>query len=49
MNDLLYRVCRRTVERGNYPADMAARLAVFYEAGRLTAAQYGELTALLSA
>lgn len=49
MSDLIYRVCKRTIERGGYPADMATRLDVFYAAGKLTAAQYDELSGLLAA
>lgn len=49
MSDLIYRVCKRTIERGGYPEDMATRLDVFYAAGKLTTAQYDELTALVAA
>lgn len=48
MSDLIYRVCRRTIERGSYPADMATRLDVFYAAGKLTTEQYDELTVLIA-
>ncbi len=47
MSDLIYRVCKRTITRGGYPADMQDRLDVFYAAGKLTTAQYDELTALV--
>ena len=36
MSDLIYRVCKRTINRGGYPADMATRLDVFYASGALT-------------
>ena len=49
MTDLIYRVCKRTIERGGYPADMATRLDVFYAGGKLTTAQYDELTDMLAA
>ncbi len=49
MNDLIYRVCKRTIHWGGYPEDMATRLDVFYAAGKLTTAQYDELTALVAA
>ena len=49
MSDLIYRVCKRTINRGGYPADMATRLDVFYASGALTTAQYDELTALVAA
>lgn len=44
---LLYRVCRRTIERGGYPADMAVRINVFYAAGLISTGEYDQLTALL--
>lgn len=47
MSDLIYRVCKRTIERGDYPADMQDRLDVFYAAGKLTTVQYDELTTML--
>ena len=47
MSDLIYRVCKRTIDRGGYPADMATRLDVFHAGGKLTTAQYDELTTLL--
>ena len=49
MNDLIYRVCKRTINRGGYPADMATRLDVFYASGALTTEQYDELAGLISA
>lgn len=48
MSDLIYRVCKRTIERGNYPADMQTRLDVFYAAGKLTTEQYDELTLMIA-
>ena len=45
---MLYQVLKRTIERGGYPEDMATRLDVFYAAGKLTTAQYDELTALVA-
>lgn len=47
MSDLIYRVCKRTIERGGYPSDMAIRIDVFYAAGKLTTEQYNELIGLL--
>lgn len=49
MTDLIYRVCKRTIERGGYPGDMQDRLDVFYASGKLTTVQYDELTTLLAA
>lgn len=47
MSDLIYRVCKRTIKRGNYPDDMQTRLDVFYAAGKLTSEQYDELINIL--
>lgn len=47
MSDLIYRVCKRTIERGNYPDDMQIRLDVFYAAGKLTSEQYDKLVNML--
>ena len=45
---MLYRVLKRMVERGQAEG-LAEKLDVFYAAGKLTEAQYTELTALLDA
>lgn len=47
MSDLIYRVCKRTIGRDNYPDDMQTRLDVFYAAGKLTSEQYDELVYML--
>ncbi len=47
MSDLIYRVCKRTIKRGNYPDDMQMRLDVFYATGKLTTEQYDELVSML--
>ena len=45
---MLYKVLKRSIERGGYVvADMQEKLDVFYAGGRITTAQYQELTALL--
>ena len=49
MSDLIYRVCKRTIRRGGYPADMQTRLDVFYAGGKLSTAEYDELCGLLEA
>lgn len=46
-SNLIYNVCKRTIQRGNAPVDMAERLKVFYNKNKLTAAQYNELYDLL--
>lgn len=43
---MLYRICKRMIERGS-TAGMEKKLDVFYAAGKLTDAEYKELTALL--
>lgn len=45
---MLYRVLKRMVERGQTEG-LAEKLDVFYAAGKLTEAQYTELTAMLDA
>lgn len=47
MGTLIYRVCKRTIQRGNYPTDMAIRLEVFYASGSITTNEYDELSAML--
>ncbi len=47
MSDLIYRVCKRTIQRGNYPNDMQMRLDVFYAASKLTTEQYDELCGMI--
>ena len=47
MGSLLYRVCKRTIQRGNYPADMATRIDVFYAGGNISTEEYEELIGLI--
>lgn len=47
MGSLLYRVCKRTIQRGNYPADMATRIDVFYAGGKISTQEYEELIGLI--
>ena len=49
MSDLIYRVCKRTILRGGYPADMQMRLDVFYAGGKLSTEEYDELCGMLEA
>ena len=45
---MLYRVLKRTIERGGYDAaEMRDKLDVFYAADRITQAQYTELVELM--
>lgn len=45
---MLYRVLKRMIERGQTEG-LAEKMDVFHDAGKLTEAQYTELTALLDA
>ena len=40
---IMYKVCKRTIERGNYPEDMATRIEVFYKANLITEQEYKDL------
>lgn len=44
---IMYKVCKRTIERGNYPKDMMMRINVFYGAGLINSEEYNELINLL--
>ena len=44
---IIYKVCKRTIERGNYPEDMLMRINVFYGAGLVNTEEYNELIAML--
>lgn len=44
---MLYRTCKRLIERGQ-TAGLADKLDVFYAIGRITEAEYKELTELLA-
>lgn len=48
MMSIMYKVCKRTIIRGNYPEDMAMRINVFYGAGLISTEEYDELMALLN-
>lgn len=45
---MLYRTCKRMIERGNLTG-MEAKLDIFFAAGKLTEDEYKELTELLAA
>ena len=44
---IMYKVCKRTIERGNYPEDMSMRINVFYGAGLISTKEYDELMGML--
>lgn len=45
---IMYKVCKRTIARGNYPEDMRMRVNVFYDADLITIDEYNELINLIS-
>ena len=45
---IMFKVCKRTIERGNYPEDMQMRVNVFYGAGLITSEEYNTLVSMLS-
>ena len=44
---VMYKVCKRTIKRGNYPEDMDMRINVFYGAGLISTEEYSELMDML--
>lgn len=44
---IMYKVCKRTIERGNYPEDMDMRINVFYGAGLISTEEYDKLMSML--
>lgn len=44
---IMYKVCKRTIERGNYPKDMEMRINIFYGAGLIFTEEYDELMNML--
>lgn len=44
---IMYRVCKRTIERGSYPEDMAMRVNVFYGAGLISTKEYDGLMGMM--
>lgn len=45
---IMYKVCKRTIEMGNYPEDMKMRVNVFYSGGLITTEEYNKLIAMIS-
>jgi hypothetical protein len=43
----MYKVCKRTIERGNYPEDMKMRINVFYGSGLISTDEYNCLISIL--
>lgn len=45
---IMYKVCKRTIERGNYPEDMNMRINVFYGAGLISTEEYESLMDIIT-
>ena len=45
---IMYKVCKRTIERGNFPEDMAMRINVFYGAGLISTEEYDDLMGMIA-
>lgn len=45
---IMYKVCKRTIERGNYPEDMNMRINVFCGAGLISLEERDELLKMIS-
>lgn len=45
---IMYKVCKRTITRGNYPEDMKMRINVFYGGNLINTEEYNELMNMLS-
>ena len=43
----MYKVCERTILRGNYPEDMEKRIKIFYKVNLITAEEYKALLNML--
>lgn len=47
MMSLIYQVCKRIIQRGNYADDIKARLDAFVKANVISKEEYEELIAML--
>ena len=45
---IMYKVCKRIIERDNYPEDMIARIEAFYKAGLIYNEEYNILIDMIS-
>lgn len=45
---VLFKVCKRTIERGNYPVDMKDRIDAFYKAELINMEEHTILTGMLA-
>ena len=44
---IMFKVCKRTIERVNYPEDMMLRINVFYNDNLITADEHDKLINML--
>ena len=44
---LMYKVCKRMIERSNYPEDMPERIDAFYYNGLITDNEYNILVSMI--
>ena len=44
---IMYKVCKRIIERGNYPENMMLRINAFFNANLITKDEYSELIQLI--
>lgn len=45
---IMYKVCKRIIERDNYPEDMIARIEAFYKANLINNEEYNILIDMIS-
>lgn len=46
--NIIYSVCKRTIERGDYSQDLITRIDAFYKANLFSKKEYEELKKLLN-
>lgn len=46
--NIMYNVCKRTIERGNHPEDLMVRIEAFYKANLITEKEYEVLKQMLN-
>ena len=45
---IMFKVCKRTIERGDYPEDMIVRIEVFHNAGLISVEEYNTLIGMIA-
>ena len=46
--NMIYKVCKRIIERSNYSKNMIPRIKVFYDAKLISEKEYNELMTMLN-